>query len=80
MQNILNCELKKLLNFLQINKNLLNSSRDPAQLLCTFNARINAQDNKGNTPLHYCIAYNNLEVMQVILSKGASMDIKNHKV
>ena len=55
-------------------------SRDPAQLLITFNARINAQDNKGNTPLHYCIAYNNSTVMQVLLDKGASLDIKNLKV
>jgi len=54
-------------------------NRDPAQLLITFNARLNAQDNKGNTPLHYCIAYNNATVMQVLLDKGASLDIKNLK-
>ncbi len=53
--------------------------RDPAQLLITFNARMNAQDNKGNTPLHYCVAYNNVTVMKVLLEKGASLDIKNNK-
>lgn len=54
-------------------------SRDPAQLLITFNARLNAQDNKGNTPLHYCVAYNNATVMKILLEKGASLDVKNNK-
>ncbi len=54
-------------------------SRDPAQLLITFNARMNAQDNKGNTPLHYCVAYNNATVMKILLDKGASLDVKNNK-
>ena len=40
---------------------------------------MNAQDNKGNTPLHYCVAYNNATVMKVLLEKGASLDIKNNK-
>ena len=55
-------------------------SRDPAQLLMTFNARLNAQDHKGNTPLHYCVAFNNHVVLQILLEKGASLDIKNNKV
>jgi palmitoyltransferase len=54
-------------------------SRDPAQLLITFNARINAQDPKGNTALHYCVAYNNMTVLEILLNKGASLDIKNNK-
>jgi palmitoyltransferase len=54
-------------------------NRDPAQLLITFNARLNAQDPKGNTPLHYCVAFNNAAVMQVLLDKGASLDILNKK-
>lgn len=54
-------------------------SRDPAQLLITFNSRLNAQDNKGNTPLHYCVAYNNSTVMKILLEKGASLDVKNNK-
>lgn len=54
-------------------------NRDPAQLLITFNARLNAQDSKGNTPLHYCVAYNNATVMKILLEKGASLDIKNLK-
>jgi ankyrin repeat protein len=54
-------------------------SRDPAQLLLTFSARMNVQDSKGNTPLHYCVAFNNVTVMKILLDKGASLDIKNHK-
>jgi ankyrin repeat protein len=54
-------------------------NRDPAQLLITFNARLNAQDSKGNTPLHYCVAFNNASVMHVLLDKGASLDIVNKK-
>jgi len=41
---------------------------------------LNAQDSKGNTPLHYCVAYNNATVMKILLEKGASLDIKNLKV
>ncbi len=54
-------------------------SRDPAQLLVTFNARMNVQDNKGNTPLHYCVAFNNATVMKILLDRGASLDVKNNK-
>lgn len=54
-------------------------SRDPAQLFITFNARINAQDPKGNTALHYCVAYNNMTVMDILINRGASIDIKNNK-
>lgn len=55
-------------------------SRDPAQLLITFNASLNAQDSKGNTALHYCIAYNNLTCLEILIERGASVDIKNKKV
>lgn len=55
-------------------------SRDPTQLLITFNARVNAQDPKGNTALHYCVAYNNLTCLEVLIDRGASIDIKNAKV
>ena len=58
----------------------LNLSRNPAQLLVTFNADLNVQDNKGNTALHYSIAFNNLAVMKLLVEKGASFEIKNHKV
>ena len=55
-------------------------SRDPAQLLVTFNARLNVQDSKGNTALHYCVAYNNLTCLEILVERGASVDIKNNKV
>lgn len=54
-------------------------NRDPAQLLITFNARLNAQDINGNTPLHYCVQFNNSIVMRSLLDKGASLEIKNNK-
>jgi ankyrin repeat protein len=53
--------------------------RDPAQLLITFNARLNAQDQNGNTALHYSVAFNNLKVLEVLLIKGASVDVRNKK-
>lgn len=40
---------------------------------------MNVQDNKGNTPLHYSVAYNNPTVMKILLERGASLDIKNNK-
>lgn len=55
-------------------------SRDPTQLLITFNARLNLQDTKGNTALHYCVAYNNFTCLEILIERGASVDIKNHKV
>lgn len=55
-------------------------SRDPCQLLITFNARLNIQDSKGNTALHYCVAYNNITCLEILVERGASLDIKNQKV
>jgi hypothetical protein len=40
---------------------------------------MNIQDPKGNTALHYCVAFNNMTVMQILLNRGASLDIKNNK-
>lgn len=54
-------------------------SRDPCQLLITFNARLNMQDSKGNTALHYCVAYNNMTCLEILVERGASMEIKNQK-
>lgn len=54
-------------------------SRDPTQLLITFNARLNLQDSNGNTALHYCVAYNNYTCLDILVERGASMEIKNKK-
>ena len=54
--------------------------RNTAQLLVSFNANLNVQDKKGNTALHYSVAYNNAAVMKLLAEKGASLEIKNHKV
>jgi ankyrin repeat protein len=47
--------------------------------LITFNARLNAQDQNGNTALHYSVAFNNLKVLEILLLKGASVDVRNKK-
>lgn len=47
--------------------------------MITFNANLNAQDSKGNTPLHYAVAFNNATVMDILLNKGASQNIPNNK-
>ena len=55
-------------------------NRDPAQLLLTFGARINAQDKRGNTPLHYAVQFNNVVVLRILLDKGASLKVPNNSV
>lgn len=36
---------------------------------------INQQDYKGETPLHYCAAYFNLEIAELLLQKKAQINI-----
>ena len=40
---------------------------------------LNAQDNDGNTPLHYATLNCNLELIDKLIEGGASMKIKNNK-
>ena len=38
---------------------------------------VNYQDRKGNTPLHHCVLNGNYELVKLLLSYGAAIDIKN---
>jgi len=40
---------------------------------------INAQDKKGNTPLHYAVLAQNNEVAGQLIARGANKDVKNKK-
>lgn len=42
-----------------------------------FSCDINLQDEKGNTALHYAVMANRSDLIQVLLSKGASVVIKD---
>lgn len=40
---------------------------------------VNAQNEQGNTPLHYAVALNNADIAELLLSYGADMNIENAK-
>lgn len=48
---------------------------DIATNLINRNVNINQQDYKGETPLHYCAAYFNLEIAELLLQKKAQINI-----
>lgn len=40
---------------------------------------VNAQNEQGNTPLHYAVALNNADIAELLLGYGADMNIENAK-
>lgn len=50
------------------------------QILLTYNAAVNVQDEHGNTALHYCMEKDNWPILEILLKYGASADIKNNRV
>jgi ankyrin repeat protein len=43
-----------------------------------WGANINAQNNQGQTPLHYTVAYNYEALTEYLTSKGADPSVTNH--
>ena len=60
----------------------LKGAREVVELLLDRGADINAQDDTGNAPLHYCSAFcsstDSLEVAQLLLDRGADIEAKNN--
>ena len=48
-------------------------------LITEGHARVNATDDKGDTPLHYAIVGCELELVKVLVQYGADLEITNHK-
>ena len=48
------------------------------QLLIDKGARMNEQDNLGNTALHHAITKGNLKIVQLLLNRGSDQNIKNN--
>jgi ankyrin repeat protein len=44
----------------------------------TNNAIIDAQDNNGNTPLHYACCFNHSEIITILMAAGANENIANN--
>lgn len=47
------------------------------KILIKYGANINAQDNRGNTALHYSILENKLQSLYILRAHGASCNIKD---
>ncbi len=56
-----------------------NSDEMMFDLLCKFGADINAQDNKGNTPLHLMVKGCRVELISKFIEIGADVTIKNNE-
>ena len=54
-----------------------NGSKRGVKCLLRNGADINAQNNAGNTPLHYCFRYDFRELGEYLLEKGADDSVLN---
>ena len=52
---------------------------EPVEKLLQNGENVNAQNEQGNTPLHYAVALNNADIAELLLSYGADMNIENAK-
>ena len=52
---------------------------DICNLLIREGANLNTQNQEGNTPLHYAIAYNMSAIVDLLVESGAKETIKNKK-
>ena len=50
---------------------------DIAKDLINRNIDLNHQDSNGQTPLHYCAQYLNIEIARLLLSKSADINIED---
>lgn len=49
-----------------------------AQYLLSLNADVNRRSVKGNTALHDCAESGSLEILQLLLEHGATMDVDSY--
>lgn len=49
-----------------------------AQYLLSLNAKVNRRSVKGNTALHDCAESGSLEILQLLLEHGATMDVDSY--
>jgi ankyrin repeat protein len=55
-----------------------NGNKRMVKVCLRWGANINATNKQGQTPLHYCMAYNYQEVSIYLISKGGDDSILNH--
>jgi ankyrin repeat protein len=56
---------------------IIHSDLDFAKFLIDKGMDVNLQDNKGDTALHYCAAYNQYEIAECILEHNGKLDISD---
>ena len=52
---------------------------DICNLLIKEGANVNSQNNQGNTPLHYAIAYKRSAIVDLLVESGADETKKNNQ-
>jgi len=60
-----------------LNQAAIKGRKKVAELLLTYKADVNAQDNDGNTPLHNAIKYRQREVAELLLENHADVEAKD---
>ena len=58
--------------------NKANNNEDFILTLLKKGLSIDTVDKDGNTPLHLCALYGNTKLIPLLITKGASLTIKNH--
>ena len=57
----------------------LENHLDIINLLIRYGTNVNAQDDKGNTPLHDAIYASNISIIQTLINNNADLTIENHQ-
>ena len=52
---------------------------DTVKSLIQNGSVVNAKDENGNTPLHWAVWYENLEIVRCLFSNGADIDARNNR-
>eukprot|EP01125_Pyxidicula_operculata_P014246 TRINITY_DN4744_c0_g1_i1.p1 TRINITY_DN4744_c0_g1~~TRINITY_DN4744_c0_g1_i1.p1 ORF type:complete len:217 (+),score=22.93 TRINITY_DN4744_c0_g1_i1:63-713(+) len=56
----------------------MHESEEMIKSILKYKGNINITDRSGNTPLHYAVCFNSIDIVDLLVSSGAYIEAKNH--